>query len=268
MVFTTSAGVHGPTLAEFAMFGVLAGAKDLPRLQAQQAQRQWTGRWAMKQVHEQTVLVAGLGGIGKQTARLAKAFGAYVIGTKRRPTPVENVDEVHPTGKLAELVGRADAIVFTLPGTASTNGLYNADLIAATKPGAVIVNVGRGSVIDEPGLIAGLESGRSGFGVPGRLRGRTAAQGITVVGDAAGGHRAAHGGSEPARGPAHRRTVRRESAPIDQRRTADQRRRHHPLLLSGSIRVPLDTAVTGEQGRCCWKPAAWGWWTPPERRAT
>jgi len=164
VVFTTSAGVHGPTLAEFAMFGVLAGAKDLTRLQAQQAQRQWTGRWAMKQVHEQTVLVAGLGGIGKQTARLAKAFGAYVIGTKRRPTPVENVDEVHPTGKLAELVGRADAIVFTLPGTATTNGLYNADLIAATKPGAVIVNVGRGSVIDEPGLIADmLRAGASGY---------------------------------------------------------------------------------------------------------
>ena len=162
VVFTTSAGVHGPTLAEFAMFGVLAGAKDLPRLQAQQAQRQWTGRWAMRQVHEQTVLVAGLGGIGKQTARLAKAFGAYVIGTKRRPTPVENVDEVHPTGKLAELVGQADAIVFTLPGTSNTNGLYNAELIAATKPGAVIVNVGRGSVIDEPALITGLKSGHLG----------------------------------------------------------------------------------------------------------
>ena len=107
VVFTTSAGVHGPTLAEFAMFGVLAGAKDLARPQAQQARRQWTGRWAMKQVHEQTVLVAGLGGIGKQTARLAKAFGAYVIGTKRRPTPVENVDEVHPTGRLADLSSRA-----------------------------------------------------------------------------------------------------------------------------------------------------------------
>ena len=162
VVFTTSAGVHGPTLAEFAMFGVLAGAKDLARLQAQQARRQWTDRWAMKQVHEQIVLIAGLGGIGKQTARLAKAFGAYVVGTKRRPAPVDNVDEVHSTGKLAELVGRADAIVFTLPGTTSTNGLYNADLIAATKPGAVIVNVGRGSVIDEPSLIAGLASGHLG----------------------------------------------------------------------------------------------------------
>jgi phosphoglycerate dehydrogenase-like enzyme len=116
----------------------------------------------MRQVHEQTVLVAGLGGIGKQTARHAKAFGAFVIGTKRRPTPVENVDEVHPTRKLAELVGRADDIVFTLPGTRSTNGLNCADQIAVTKPGAVIVNVGRGSVIDEPSLINGLSSGRLG----------------------------------------------------------------------------------------------------------
>ena len=79
-----------------------------------------------------------------------------------RRTPVENVDEVHPTGKLAELVGQADAIVFTLPGTSNTNGLYNAELIAATKPGAVIVNVGRGSVIDEPALITGLKSGHLG----------------------------------------------------------------------------------------------------------
>lgn len=162
VVFTTSAGVHGGTLAEFAMFGVLAGAKDLPRLLGQQADRQWSGRWAMRQVHEMTVLVVGLGGIGKQTARLAKALGAYVLGTKRNPEPVEHVDEVHPTADLAALVGRADAIVFTLPGTAATDGLYGAELIAATKPGAIIVNVGRGTVIDEPSLIKGLDSGHLG----------------------------------------------------------------------------------------------------------
>lgn len=162
VVFTTSAGVHGGTLAEFAMFGVLAGAKDLPRLLSQQADRQWSGRWAMRQVHEMTVLVVGLGGIGKQTARLAKALGAYVLGTKRTPEPVEYVDEVHPTADLAALVGRADAIVFTLPGTAATDGLYGAELIAATKPGAIIVNVGRGTVIDEPSLIKGLDSGHLG----------------------------------------------------------------------------------------------------------
>ena len=159
VVFTTSAGVHGGTLAEFALFGVLAGAKDLPRLQELKARHEWAERWAMKQVSEQTVLVVGLGGIGLRTAALLKALGATVLGVKRRVEPVDFVDEVHPTDALPDLVGRADAIVFTLPGTDATTGLYDADLIAATKPGAVVVNVGRGTVIDEPALIAGLSDG-------------------------------------------------------------------------------------------------------------
>ena len=162
VTFTTSAGVHGGTLAEFALFGVLAGAKDLPRLQQLKAAREWPERWAMRQVGEQTVLVVGLGGIGKQTAKLLKGLGATVLGVKRSIEPVEYVDEVHPDSALPDLVGRADAIVFTLPGTDATAGLYNADLIRSTKPGAVIVNVGRGTVIDEPALIDGLTDGPLG----------------------------------------------------------------------------------------------------------
>jgi phosphoglycerate dehydrogenase-like enzyme len=158
VVFTTSAGVHGPTLAEFAMFGLLAGAKDLPRLRRQQAAKQWD-RWTMKQVHEQTVLIVGLGGIGKQAARLAKALGARVIGAKRRPGVVPDVDEVHSVDYLPQLVGEADAIILTLPGTTETERLYGAALMAATKPGAVIINVGRGSVIDEDALVESLRSG-------------------------------------------------------------------------------------------------------------
>lgn len=162
VVFTTSAGVHGGTLAEFALFGVLAGAKDLPRLQALKADSEWAERWAMKQVSEQTVLVVGLGGIGQRIAELLTALGATVLGVKRTVEPVDFVDEVHATDALADLVGRADAIVFTLPGTDATTGLYDADLIAATKPGAVIVNVGRGAVIDEAALIDGLSGGPLG----------------------------------------------------------------------------------------------------------
>lgn len=162
VVFTTSAGVHGTTLAEFALFGILAGAKDLPRLRRQQADREWSQRWAMKQVSEQTVLIVGLGGIGTETARLVKALGAKVLGVKRTPGAVDHVDEVFATADLPQLVGRADAIVFTLPGTAATEKLYSAAMIAATKPGAVIVNVGRGTVIDEPAMIEALQSGRLG----------------------------------------------------------------------------------------------------------
>ena len=162
VVFTTSAGVHGATLAEFALFGVLAGAKDLPRMQQLKQAHEWADRWAMKQVSEQTVLVVGLGGIGKRTAQLLKALDATVLGVKRTPAPVQHVDEVHPVEDLPDLVGRADAIVFTLPGTDATTGLYDRRLIEATKPGAVIVNVGRGTVIDEPALIDGLSTGHLG----------------------------------------------------------------------------------------------------------
>ncbi|MET3806417.1 phosphoglycerate dehydrogenase-like enzyme [Nakamurella sp. UYEF19] len=162
VIFTTSAGVHGGTLAEFAVFAVLAAAKDLHRLQALQRAHEWPERWAMNQVGEQTVLIVGLGGIGGETARLLKCFGATVLGVKRTVGPVDHVDEVHAIDALPQLVGRADAIVFTLPGTEATAGLYDAALIAATKPGAVIVNVGRGTVIDEPALIDGLTTGPLG----------------------------------------------------------------------------------------------------------
>lgn len=162
VIFTTSAGVHGGNLAEFALFGVLAAAKDLPRLKSLQKAHEWPGRWAMNLVGEQTVLVVGLGGIGSETARLLKCLGATVLGVKRTVEPVEYVDEVHALDALPELVGRADAIIFTLPGTGTTAGIYDAALIAATKPGAVIVNVGRGTVIDEPALIDGLVNGPLG----------------------------------------------------------------------------------------------------------
>ncbi len=160
VVFTTSAGVHGGTLAEFAVFGVLAGAKDLPRLLALQAKREWPERWAMKQVSEQTVLVVGLGGIGGETARLLKGLGATVLGVKRTAEPVPFVDEVRGDDALPALAARADAIVVTLPGTDATTGLIGAEVLQAAKPGIVVVNVGRGTVIDEPALIAALRSGQ------------------------------------------------------------------------------------------------------------
>lgn len=158
--FTTSAGVHGGTLAEFALFGVLAGAKDLPGLQRQQARHEWPERRPLRQVGEQTVLVVGLGGIGTETARLLKGFGATVLGVKRTVEPVENVDEVYGTNDLADAISRADAVVITLPGTEATTGLIDKAVLEAAPPGLVVVNVGRGTVIDEPALVDALRCGQ------------------------------------------------------------------------------------------------------------
>jgi phosphoglycerate dehydrogenase-like enzyme len=157
IAFTTSAGVHGGPLAEFAVFGVFAGAKSLSRLLAQQKAHEWSGRWEMGQVSEFTILVVGLGGIGQKVAVKFAALGATVIGTSRREVDVPGVSRlVHPDA-LASVAGSVDAVVTTLPGTASTIGLLGRQFFAAVKPGVIVVNVGRGSVIEESELIAALE---------------------------------------------------------------------------------------------------------------
>ncbi|MET9762730.1 D-2-hydroxyacid dehydrogenase [Streptomyces sp. NPDC006372] len=166
VVFTTSAGVHGRPLAEFAVFGVLAGAKDLPRLARQQRDREWSGRWTMGQVSRQTVLVLGLGGIGRAVAKALHALGATVVGTSRRGAEASGVPGVlavvHPD-RIAEVAGTVDAVVNTLPGTDATEHLLGKRFFDALRPGACLVNVGRGSVVDETALADALDSGRVGF---------------------------------------------------------------------------------------------------------
>ncbi|MET9325565.1 D-2-hydroxyacid dehydrogenase [Tsukamurella sp. NPDC003166] len=163
VAFTTSAGVHGSTLAEFALFGILAGAKNLRRLEADQAAKQWPARWEMRHLDEMTVLVVGLGGIGAATAARFKACGSTVWGTSRSGRPVENVDRIVPLDDIVAAAGEVDAIVVTLPGTAATEKLIGADLFAAVRPGTLLTNVGRGTVIDEDALLMALNEGRIGF---------------------------------------------------------------------------------------------------------
>lgn len=163
VAFTTSAGVHGSTLAEFAVFGLLAGAKHLPRLQAHQRRHEWEGRWEMRHLDEMTVLVVGLGGIGSAlTARLA-AFGGTVWGTSRSGRPVDGVDRMVPLDDLRDAISEVDAIIVTLPGTEQTEHLIGEDLLARVKPGVIVVNVGRGSVIDENALLGALDDERVGY---------------------------------------------------------------------------------------------------------
>ncbi|MET4157539.1 D-2-hydroxyacid dehydrogenase [Agromyces sp. PvR057] len=163
IAFTTSAGVHGGPLAEFAVFGVLAGAKGLPRLLADQRSTTWPERWEMRQVDEMTVLVVGLGGIGAECARRFSALGARVWGTTRTGDPVEGVDRLIPIDELESAVADVDAIVMTLPGTEATHHLLDDRILHAVRPGVIVANVGRGTVIDEAALTAALDDGRVGF---------------------------------------------------------------------------------------------------------
>ena len=164
-VMTTAAGggVHGGALAEFAVFGVLAGAKDLPRLRADQDSRTWPLRWQMRQLDEMTVLIVGLGGIGSACARRFAALGATVWGTTRSGEPVEAVDRLVPLEELPSVIAEVDAVVVTLPGTTQTHHLIGAALLSRARPGLILASVGRGSVIDEAALLRALDDGTVSF---------------------------------------------------------------------------------------------------------
>ncbi|MGN6741936.1 MAG: D-2-hydroxyacid dehydrogenase [Amnibacterium sp.] len=162
--FTTTAGVHAVPLSEFCLLGLLAGFKSLPRLEEHQRRHEWAdGRWIMRRLDGSRVLLVGLGGIGRLTAAKLAALGAHVAGTSRREVAVQGVEEIIHPDALADRVGEFDGIVISLPGTPDTERLVSAEVLANAKPGAVLVNVGRGTVVDQDALLAQLRAGRIGF---------------------------------------------------------------------------------------------------------
>ena len=162
VVVTTSSGVHAVPLAEFAVFGLLAVAKDLPRILADQRARAWPEvREPFRELSAQTLFLVGLGEIGREVARLGKALGMRTVGFRRsQGPPPEWVDEVHGPERLAELAGRADAMVVSLPMTDQTAGLIDRATIERLPAGCIFVNVGRGGVVDEPALVDALRERR------------------------------------------------------------------------------------------------------------
>jgi phosphoglycerate dehydrogenase-like enzyme len=162
VVITTSSGVHAVPLAEFAILGLLAMAKELPRLIEDQRARAWPEvRRPVRELSGQTLFLLGLGEIGREVARLGKALGMRTVGFRRTEgPPPEWVDEVHGPQRLAELAGQADAMVVSLPMTEQTAGLVDRATIERLPASCIFVNIGRGGVVDEPALIDALRDRR------------------------------------------------------------------------------------------------------------
>jgi D-3-phosphoglycerate dehydrogenase len=117
-----------------------------------------TRRWsdaAPLELQGATVLIVGFGSIGRAVKRRLEPFGVTVIGVARQAR-----DGVHATGELPALVERADAVVVLAPLTPETTGLFDAALLARMRDGALLVNAGRGGVVDTGALVDELESGR------------------------------------------------------------------------------------------------------------
>ena len=163
MVFTTAAGVHATPLAEFALLGLLYFAKDLPALARWQYQRHWH-RHAVGQLAGRRVLLVGLGGVGGAVARLLAAAGVEVTGAARTPRhrDVPGVTSFVTPDHIGQVLPAVDAVILACPLTEQTRHLIAARELALMRPGAVLVNISRGQVVDEEALITALSSGHLG----------------------------------------------------------------------------------------------------------
>lgn len=168
LVFTTASGVHGTPLAEFALLGLLHFAKGMPELARWQQQRHWE-RHAGRQVAGSRALLVGLGGVGRAVAALLAAAGVEVTGagrTERGRThhgrDVPGVSSFIPVEQIDLVLPGVDALVLACPLTDRTRQLIGERELALMRPGAVVVNISRGRVIDEDALIAALSGGHLG----------------------------------------------------------------------------------------------------------
>ena len=162
-VFTTAAGVHGSSLAEFVILALLYFYRDVPRLQRMQAAHHWQ-RYTNVELAGRRAMVIGLGAVGRVIARRLAALDVEVWGVRRTAcgAPPEGVARLLPLEGLAPALREVDALVLACPLTEQTRRLIGRAELRALPPHAVLINVARGQVVDERALTEALEDGGLG----------------------------------------------------------------------------------------------------------
>lgn len=181
VILTNSAGIHAVPIAETVLGMILYFVRGLDLAAANQARGMWStepfydAASPVRELSETTVGVVGFGGIGREIARRVASLGARVLATKRTPPRAGDVDlepvvgggsvvgrlEIgHGAEGLDRVLGESDVVVLCVPDTPGTRGLLDAGALTRMKPGALLVNVGRGKLVDEDALVAALEAGR------------------------------------------------------------------------------------------------------------
>ena len=157
---TNASGAYGLAIGEYMAAVMLMIQKKLHLYRDAQRSGQWKSLGNVTSVYGSRVLVLGTGDIGSEFASRCKAMGAYVIGLRRRQGGKPDfVDEICLTEELDRLLPEADVVAITLPGTRETAGMMSRGRINSMKKGAILLNVGRGNIVDTEALCDALESG-------------------------------------------------------------------------------------------------------------
>ncbi|HEY4136026.1 MAG TPA: D-2-hydroxyacid dehydrogenase [Alphaproteobacteria bacterium] len=159
---TNSSGMHARCVAAHAMTLLLSVTRRLADCAAARPRRDWVRdavHGDLSTLENKTMALIGLGAIGQDIARKAKAFDMRVIGVSRAGE-APHVDELRPRERLHETLGEADVVMVATGYSPETHHIIDAAALAAMKPSAILVNIGRGALVDEPALIAALKDGR------------------------------------------------------------------------------------------------------------
>jgi phosphoglycerate dehydrogenase-like enzyme len=164
VLLTNSTGIHGPVVAEHALAVLLALAKRLPQAMQYQAKKFWSQDqlWheqpRPREIADETVIVIGMGSIGREFTARAKALGMKVLGVRENPAKgTDGADAVFSPGQLDEILPQAGYVLLCTPVTPATTGIMNAARLAKMKPDAYLINVARGPLIDEGALLHALK---------------------------------------------------------------------------------------------------------------
>jgi len=167
--FTNSAGIHGPPIAETVVGMLLYFARGFDFALAGSEARSWNDTpflaadTPVREVGEMTVGVLGFGGIGREVGARLSRLGSRVLGHRRTPTgpgdATDGVTLLHGEGGLERLLDESDALVLAAPLTDETRGILGEKRLRRLRRGSVVINVGRGALIDEEALIAALRDG-------------------------------------------------------------------------------------------------------------
>ena len=157
LTLTCARGTHQESMPENIIGALLFLAKPYAAALENQKQRKWVHSVAQP-LTGKTLGILGLGAIGQDVARIAAVLGMRVIGTRRRPQPMPDVAEVFPPERTPEVLAESDFLLLLLPATPETDNFINAERLAMMKPGAWLLNFGRGHLIRDDDLIAAVKA--------------------------------------------------------------------------------------------------------------
>jgi D-2-hydroxyacid dehydrogenase (NADP+) len=158
VLVTSGRGIHGPQMGELALLLMMSLYRDFPRMLANQREARWQ-RWSQRLLLDKTAVIVGVGTISEAIAARCRPFGLKLIGITQR-TEVAGFDELAPRARLREMAARADVLVVVVPYSPDTHHLVDAAVLAAMRPDAYLINIARGSVVDEVALTQALQQGR------------------------------------------------------------------------------------------------------------